>query len=130
MALQTQAIQPRSRRQPQNLWQKALDTLDDDLKLSLDVRKSTKRNILAVLLKTAEEKRQLYLQKRWKFKKSNGEEVILRDVLEKVIVWLQKFKEVGDVAVQYDPSHASLPWAGIRFLLQVIRPGTVEIGKR
>ena len=30
-----------------------------------------------------------------------------------------KFKELGDIAVQYDTGHASLPWAGIRFILQV-----------
>lgn len=32
---------------------------------------------------------------------------------------MEKFKGVGDVAVQYDPGHAALPWAAIRFLLQV-----------
>lgn len=119
MALQTQHVQPQSRPRPQNLWQKALETLDDDLKASLDFKKSTKHNILAAVLKTAEEKKQLCLKKRWKFKKSNGEEVILRDVVEKIIVWLEKFKSIGDVAVPYDPTHCSLPWAGVRFLLQV-----------
>lgn len=119
MELQTQLVQPQSRPQPQNLWQKALETLDDDLKASLDFKKSTKHNILATVLKTAEEKKQLCLKKRWKFKKPNGEEVVLRDVVEKIIVWLEKFKSIGDVAVQYDPSHCSLPWAGVRFLLQV-----------
>ncbi|KAF2179129.1 hypothetical protein K469DRAFT_801863, partial [Zopfia rhizophila CBS 207.26] len=29
------------------------------------------------------------------------------------------FKQVGDVAVQYDPVQAVLPWAGIRFVLQI-----------
>jgi hypothetical protein len=42
------------------------------------------------------------------------------------------FKQVGDVAVQYDPAHAALPWAGIRFLLQVckivlFREGVAEV---
>ena len=26
---------------------------------------------------------------------------------------------MGDIAVQYDPAHASLPWAGVRLLLEV-----------
>lgn len=39
--------------------------------------------------------------------------------MSKVSIWLQKFVEVGDVAVNYDPGHAALPWAGIRFLLKV-----------
>ncbi|CAG9956002.1 unnamed protein product [Clonostachys rosea f. rosea IK726] len=29
----------------------------------------------------------------------------------------QKFKEVGDIAVNFDPVHAALPWAAFRFLL-------------
>ncbi|KAF4627727.1 hypothetical protein G7Y89_g10427 [Cudoniella acicularis] len=47
-----------------------------------------------------------------------GKEVILGDVAGKICFWLNKFKEVGDVAVNFDPVHASLPWAGVRFLLQ------------
>jgi hypothetical protein len=59
------------------------------------------------------------LRRRWKYKKSNHEEIILRDVMEKIIVWVDKFKEIGDNVVVYDPAHAALPWAGVRFLLQV-----------
>lgn len=39
--------------------------------------------------------------------------------MEKIIVWVDKFKEIGDNVVAYDPAHAALPWAGVRFLLQV-----------
>jgi len=49
----------------------------------------------------------------------NDEDVILRDLFGKMAKWVNKFKEVGDVAVQYDPVHAALPWTGVRFLLQV-----------
>jgi hypothetical protein len=45
--------------------------------------------------------------------------VRLQDTADKIIVWLDKFKVVGDIAVNVDPMHAGLPWAGIRFLLQV-----------
>ena len=41
------------------------------------------------------------------------------DLFGKVIRWIDLFKQVGDAAVQYDPVHAALPWAGVRFLLQV-----------
>lgn len=34
----------------------------------------------------------------------------------------RKLKEIRDVAVQYDPSHASLPRVGVRLLLQVRNP--------
>jgi ankyrin repeat domain-containing protein 50 len=46
-------------------------------------------------------------------------DVILRDVAGKMIFWLNKFKDIGDIAVNFDPIHASLPWAGVRLLLQV-----------
>jgi hypothetical protein len=58
-------------------------------------------------------------KKLWKYKNKKGEDVILRDVFAKVIVWVNKLKEVGDMAVQYDPVHAALPWAAVRFVLQV-----------
>lgn len=49
-----------------------------------------------------------------------GKEIILRDVAAKIVLWLDKFKSIGDVAVNFDPVHASLPWAGVRFLLEVL----------
>jgi len=49
-----------------------------------------------------------------------GQEIILRDVAEKIIFWLNKFKAIGDIVVNIDPVHAGLPWAGVRFLLQVL----------
>jgi hypothetical protein len=58
------------------------------------------------------------LQKQWQFH-WRGERVVLRDVAEKILVWVRKFKEIGDIAVQYDPGHAALPWATFRFVLEV-----------
>ena len=49
----------------------------------------------------------------------NGRQILLRDVAEKIIYWIDKFKQVGDVAVNFDSVHASLSWAGIRLLLEV-----------
>jgi hypothetical protein len=60
------------------------------------------------------------MQKRWKYTKRNGEVVILRDVFEDIMKWVSKFKAVGDMAVQYGPAHAALPWAGVRLLLQLL----------
>ena len=54
----------------------------------------------------------------WKIK-FRDEEVVLRDVGMKILRWLDTFKHIGDIIVQYDPGHAALPWAGFRFLLQV-----------
>lgn len=53
-------------------------------------------------------------------------EIILRDVAGKIVFWLNKFKDVGDATVNFAPVHAGLPWAGIRFLLQVLRTFPVK----
>ncbi|VUC31100.1 unnamed protein product [Clonostachys rosea] len=44
--------------------------------------------------------------------------VNVRHAFSKVIDWLDKFKAVGDTAVNFDPVHAALPWAAFRFILQ------------
>ncbi|KAL8904079.1 MAG: hypothetical protein Q9207_003506 [Kuettlingeria erythrocarpa] len=85
--------------------------VDYDFKASLDFKNSTKRDIVEKTLKVAKEKKQICLKRRWKFK-VNGKEVIVRDVVEKLIRWLDHFKAIGDIAVQHDQAHAPLPWAG------------------
>ena len=117
MASQVQQNQAQTGLQLPNLWQKALGRLDDELKAKLDFGNS-KHDILKKVLRIAEQKKQLCLSKRWKFER-NGEDIVLRDVVEKIIKWLHRFGTVGDIAMQFDPAHASLPWAGVRFLLQV-----------
>jgi hypothetical protein len=42
-----------------------------------------------------------------------------RYFVEKTISVLNKFLSVGDVAVNFDPIHAALPWAAVRFVLVV-----------
>jgi len=54
----------------------------------------------------------------WKFE-FNGEVIVMRDVGMKILRWVDRFREIGDIIVQYDPGHAALPWAGFRLLLKV-----------
>lgn len=75
--------------------------------------------VQAAVLREVEGKKQLCFQKRWKFKKPNGDVVIVRDLLEKISHWIVRFKEVGGTAMQYNPVHAALPWAAFTFLLQL-----------
>lgn len=48
-----------------------------------------------------------------------GKRIILRDVVMKIFGWIDKFKQIGDIVVQYDPGHMALPWAAFRFVMQV-----------
>ncbi len=95
-----------------------MQSLDDEDRANVDVKNIDKLEILKDILKIAEEKRRLCLEKRWKYKKGS-KEIIIRDQIEKIVDWIDKFKQIGDQVVQYDPGHAALPWAGIRFCLQV-----------
>ena len=46
-------------------------------------------------------------------------EIDMQGTADRLVGWITKFKEIGDIAVQYDPVHAALPWAGVRFILLV-----------
>jgi hypothetical protein len=71
-----------------------------------------------VALVATQEKQRRCFEKRWKFTVA-GREFVLKEEADKVIHWLNKFKDVGDLAANADPIHAGLPWAGIRLLLEV-----------
>lgn len=88
-------------------------------KAHIDFQCPDKLRILNDVLVAAEEKRQECIKKQWKYKKSNGRIIIIRDLFDKILKWVDTFKQIGDIAVQYDPGHATLPWAGVRFILQV-----------
>ncbi|KAF2740308.1 hypothetical protein EJ04DRAFT_548375 [Polyplosphaeria fusca] len=102
-----------------DLWARAATGLSDNDKRNIDFNRPDKLNILVELHATAEKSRQRSVESRWKYTRKNGEVVIIRDVFEKIVRWIDMFKQVGDAAVQYDTAHASLPWAGVRFLLQI-----------
>lgn len=105
----------------QNLWQKAFDSLPDHVKVTLNQANDQKLDKLYAALKVAEDKRQISVRKRWKISRPNGgEDIILRDVLEKIVRWIRCFRDVGDSIMQYDPGYAALPWAAVRFLLQSV----------
>lgn len=102
-----------------NLWSQALNKLSaEDKALLPQINPGSNLDILRHLRAIAQQRQEECDEKRWKFELF-GQQIILRDVAEKVIVWVDRFKEIGDVAVNFDPVHAALPWAGIRFLLEV-----------
>ncbi|KAJ5737061.1 ankyrin repeat-containing domain protein [Penicillium malachiteum] len=55
----------------------------------------------------------------WTTVSVGGKELVIRDVCAKIAAHVKNFTDVVDIAVQYDPVHAALPWAGVRFLLQL-----------
>lgn len=81
--------------------------------------------VLSEVLAAAQEKREQCIERRWKYKRSDGTTIVLREVFDKIVSWIDKFKEIGDLIAQIDLVHASLPWAAISFFLKVERPPVV-----
>ena len=90
---------------------------DEDRK-NINFSCPNKLDILSDVLELTTQSRQECIKKRWQYTRKSGEKVIFVDLFGKIIKWIDLFKQVGDTAVQYDPVHAALPWAGVRFLLQ------------
>ena len=107
------------------LWEKAVDHLCDEDKQHINTLNTDKREILEDVINIVEDKQKLSRIKQWKIKRGD-ESVPLRDLFGNIIKCINKFKEVGDTLVQYDPAHAAIPWAAVRFVLQVSHPGALN----
>lgn len=102
-----------------NLWAQAAASLSANDQLPFDLNDPTIVTSIDDILDSAKRMQEECKKNQWRYKNHKGEEIILRDVSAKVINWVNKFKAIGDTIVQYDPAHAALPWAAVRFLLQV-----------
>lgn len=108
----------------QDLWSKAIATLSDDDKASIELPVGDTSmlvddvvdNMIVVATKWQEQCE----KSGWKAVNINGYKMYPSNTASKAIIWLNKFKEIGDIIVQYDPAHAALPWAAARFLLQAM----------
>jgi hypothetical protein len=70
-------------------------------------------------LKAVQEKQNEYPGRQWGFRRDSNNTIKVTDILAQITKWIERFVEVGDVAMQYDPGHAALPWAAVRFILKV-----------
>ena len=99
------------------LWSEAAKPLRDGA-LCMDPSLTGSHFSIEDVHTAVQEKLHECIQKRGNYTRGDGQKVVLWDVLNKIVKWVKKFKEVGDMAIQYDPGHAALPWAAIRLLLQ------------
>ncbi|KAF8253214.1 hypothetical protein K440DRAFT_657719 [Wilcoxina mikolae CBS 423.85] len=115
-----------------SLWKAAFEKLSEKDKQMFPSVSVDQPDYPMALLESTRKSRDLCKKNQWKFG-FRGKIIIIRDLAEKVINWLEKFKAVGDMAIQYDTAHAAIPWSIVRFLLQVAvndkeTMGTVLIG--
>ncbi|KAF8427950.1 hypothetical protein EV426DRAFT_640542 [Tirmania nivea] len=100
-----------------DLWSKAYEQLPEKYKTNLD--NLDKLDVLQKLFGIAKQAEEQNLAKQCKIQLGNME-INMREKVEGFVGWLHKFKEIGDIAMQYDPGHAALPWAGVRFILMLV----------
>ncbi|KAF8851786.1 hypothetical protein BDZ45DRAFT_133333 [Acephala macrosclerotiorum] len=116
-----------------DLWSDALQTLSESDQRVIRTMQDTISDVQPLsktmdeLVKVTKAKQDECRKKSYKFR-FRGKDIILGDVAEKIVIWLHKFKDIGDIAVNFDPVHASLPWAGVRFLLQAAVVGYDQMG--
>ncbi|KAI0402123.1 hypothetical protein F4802DRAFT_577281 [Xylaria palmicola] len=107
-----------------DLWAEAIATLSDDDRtwiqsITGDASVSVPDRVDEMIILATQQQLQCETAN-WKAIHIGDYEISLDDAASKIIVWLHKFKEIGDVVVQYDPVHAALPWAAARFILQAV----------
>ncbi|KAK4692260.1 hypothetical protein P7C71_g4908, partial [Lecanoromycetidae sp. Uapishka_2] len=101
-----------------DLWVAALNSLSAEDRKIVAFEGQDKLSVLSdleTLTKTAQDSS---VKNRWRLRRpghgGEDEYVVLRDLFGKIVVWIDRFKEIGDIVVQYDPAHAALPWAGVK----------------
>jgi hypothetical protein len=104
-----------------SLWEEALDGLNSKDKDDLMVVHDEKDAGPASIIRTVMERKEECVKKQWElYTNKQGEKIMVRDLLNKVSHWIDRFRQVGNSAVQFDPVHAAVPWAAVQLLLQVV----------
>lgn len=97
---------------------KAAATLSDEEKEVLKIEELKGGNVAQAVLQATRTQRKRCEDKQWSFT-FKGKRILVRDVLESIISWTEKFKEVVDFAVSMDATgHAALPWACVKFCFE------------
>jgi hypothetical protein len=108
-------------RRGNDLWKKALQTLDPKDRPDADLIQAKRLDTLKAVLAAVEMKKQRCMRKRFRYKKRNGDVVILRDVFEKINSWVLKCMKICDSIVDTEPTKlAALPWACIKLLMGIM----------
>ncbi|PYH37491.1 uncharacterized protein BO87DRAFT_207691 [Aspergillus neoniger CBS 115656] len=105
-----------------SLWAIALSSLSEKDRRVLKIPNTSSpdtKHILTEILAALETQRDRCKRDKWTTTSIGGKELVIRDVCAKIAAHVKKFMQVVDAAVQIDPVHAALPWAGVCFLLQL-----------
>ena len=101
-----------------DLWTQAYHKLPDELKQCLGMNNGGAADQLQNLQDILQIAGQTGMAKRLNLK-WGGKEINVQETTDRLVGWITKLGEVGDIAAQYDPVDAVLPLAGVRFILLV-----------
>ena len=100
-----------------SLWDIAIKRLNPEEGSALGVSGS-ELDILTSLFSITQKKLELCERHQWEFT-FFGKQFRIRSIVENIIIHLKIVREVVDTIVSWDPTHLALPWAAVKFLLQV-----------
>ena len=109
--------QEQQKARSQSLWDIAIRRLNPDERSALGASGS-ELDLLASLFSVAQNKLELCERHQWGFT-FFGKQYSIRSIVENINIHLKNVREVVDTIVSWDPMHLALPWAALKFLLQV-----------
>ena len=112
----------------EDLWSEAAKLLRADDGEEIRLNAADKLTVLSEVLTAANAKRDQCKERQWKYKKSDGTVIVLRDVFDKMVKWLTKLEQIGDFVAQLDSTHLAVPWTAIKFFLQISVGDSQKLG--
>lgn len=76
-------------------------------------------DILRAIADETGEQKKACEDKQWKYQNRKGEQVLVRDKMNALLVNIKQYTAIGDLVVRPLPSVVSLAWGGFKLLLQV-----------
>ncbi|KAF0640975.1 hypothetical protein FPSE5266_03283 [Fusarium pseudograminearum] len=110
-------------------WKQAVSYLNEEDRVLINSVDEHDNNakVFADLHDLIIKKKTLGEEKAWKIT-FGGRRIVLREVLAKIVSWLDSVKAIGDVISQVDPVHAGVPWSAIKLVLSVFTADNEQMG--
>jgi hypothetical protein len=76
-------------------------------------------NLYWAVFKEAKDAKDGRNARKWRYTKDNGEVVVVRKKLHKIVKALDTYTKIVDMGIQHSPQITALVWASARLILQV-----------
>jgi len=106
-----------------NLWTKAVKRLNTKEGAEVDYGRVDILSVLQDIFTVVGRHRKASVQKEWQIKSNNKDSIVTCGEFGfgRIMNFVNKFKDDGDILAQYDPAHATISWAAVRVVLRSFR---------